>query len=96
LSFKHKYTYDEKAKILLEYQAGVHGFRETRAISGGSIKTATRSSNLMAGNFVFFIVYLTGSSSALRQILQLFFYLFIQLFFYLLLYLFFCSVSSPT
>ena len=50
----------------------------------------------MAGNFVFFIVYLTGSSSALRQILQLFFYLFIQLFFYLLLYLFFCSVSSPT
>ena len=83
MSFKHKYTYDEKAKILL-------------AISGGSIKTATRSSNLMAGNFVFFIVYLTGSSSALRQILQLFFYLFIQLFFYLLLYLFFCSVSSPT
>ena len=62
MSFKHKYTYDEKAKILLEYQAGVHGFRETRAISGGSIKTATRSSNLMAGNFVFFIVYLTGSS----------------------------------
>ena len=46
--------------------------------------------------FCFFIVYLTGSSSALRQILQLFFYLFIQLFFYLLLYLFFCSVSSPT
>jgi hypothetical protein len=54
LSFKHKYTYDEKTKILLEYQAGVHGFRETRAISGGSIKTATRSSNLMAGNFVFY------------------------------------------
>lgn len=35
-------------------------------------------------------------NAALRQILQLFFYLFIQLFFYLLLYLFFCSVSSPT
>ena len=28
MSFKHKYTYDEKAKILLEYQTGVHGFRE--------------------------------------------------------------------
>jgi transposase-like protein len=34
LSFKHKYTYDEKAKILLEYQAGVHGFRELCRIYG--------------------------------------------------------------
>ena len=28
LSFKHKYSYEEKEKILLEYQTGVHGFRE--------------------------------------------------------------------
>ena len=34
MSFKHKYTYDEKAKILLEYQAGVHGFRELCRIYG--------------------------------------------------------------
>ena len=34
MSFKHKYTYDEKAKILLEYQAGAHGFRELCRIYG--------------------------------------------------------------
>ena len=34
MSFIHKYTHDEKAKILLEYQAGVHGFRESCRIYG--------------------------------------------------------------
>jgi len=34
LSFTHKYTYDEKAKILVEYQTGVHGFRELCRIYG--------------------------------------------------------------
>jgi transposase-like protein len=34
LSFKHKYTYDEKAKILMEYQAGIHGFRKLCRIYG--------------------------------------------------------------
>lgn len=34
MSFKHKYTYNEKAKILLEYQAGIHGFRELCRIYG--------------------------------------------------------------
>ena len=86
MSFKHKYTYDEKAKILLEYQSNI--WRQH--------KNCHQIIQSDGRKFCFFIVYLTGSSSALRQILQLFFYLFIQLFFYLLLYLFFCSVSSPT
>ena len=30
MSFKHKYTYDEKAKILLEYQAGVEHMQFVR------------------------------------------------------------------
>ena len=34
MSFTHKYTYDEKAKILVEYQTGVHGFRELCRIYG--------------------------------------------------------------
>lgn len=34
MSFKHKYTYDEKVKILLEYEAGVHGFRKLCQIYG--------------------------------------------------------------
>ena len=34
MSFKHKYTYDEKTKILLEYQTGIHGFRELCRIYG--------------------------------------------------------------
>ena len=34
MSFKHKYTFEEKTKILLEYQTGVHGFRELCQIYG--------------------------------------------------------------
>lgn len=34
MSFKHKYTYEEKKKIVLEYQSGVHGFRELCRIYG--------------------------------------------------------------
>ena len=34
MSFTHKYTSDEKAKILVEYQTGVHGFRELCRIYG--------------------------------------------------------------
>jgi len=34
LSFTHKYTSNEKAKILVEYQTGVHGFRELCRIYG--------------------------------------------------------------
>jgi transposase-like protein len=34
LSFKHKYSYEEKEKILLEYQTGAHGFRELCRIHG--------------------------------------------------------------
>ena len=34
MSFKHKYTDGEKARILLEYQTGVHGFRELCRIYG--------------------------------------------------------------
>ena len=34
MSFKHKYSYEEKEKILLEYQTGVHGFRELCRIYG--------------------------------------------------------------
>lgn len=34
MSFTHKYTYDEKAKILVEYKTGVHGFRELCRIYG--------------------------------------------------------------
>ena len=28
MAFKHKYSFEEKEKILFEYQTGVHGFRE--------------------------------------------------------------------
>lgn len=28
MSFKHKFSFDEKSKIIIEYQAGVYGFRE--------------------------------------------------------------------
>ena len=34
MSFKHKYSYEEKEKILLEYQTGVHGFRELCRVYG--------------------------------------------------------------
>ena len=34
LAFKHKYSFEEKKKILLEYQTGVHGFRELCRIYG--------------------------------------------------------------
>ena len=34
MSFTHKYTSNEKAKILVEYQTGVHGFRELCRIYG--------------------------------------------------------------
>ena len=34
MSFKHKYSYEEKEKILQEYQTGVHGFRELCRIYG--------------------------------------------------------------
>ena len=34
MSFKHKYSYEEKEKILLEYQTGAHGFRELCRIHG--------------------------------------------------------------
>ena len=34
MSFKHKYTFEEKERIILEYQAGTHGFRELCRIYG--------------------------------------------------------------
>lgn len=34
LTFIHKYSFEEKSKILLEYQTGVHGFRELCRIYG--------------------------------------------------------------
>lgn len=34
MSFKHKYSYEEKIKILQEYQTGTHGFRELCRIYG--------------------------------------------------------------
>ena len=34
MSFRHKYTYEEKEKIVVEYQNGVHGFRELCRIYG--------------------------------------------------------------
>jgi len=34
LTFIHKYSFEEKTKILLEYQTGVHGFRELCRIYG--------------------------------------------------------------
>lgn len=34
MAFKHKYSLEEKEKILLEYQTGVHGFREICRIYG--------------------------------------------------------------
>ena len=34
MSFKHKYSYEEKEKILLEYQTGVRGFRELCRVYG--------------------------------------------------------------
>lgn len=34
MTFKHKYSFEEKEKILLEYQTGEHGFRELCRIYG--------------------------------------------------------------
>ena len=34
MSYRHKYTYEEKEKIVVEYQNGVHGFRELCRIYG--------------------------------------------------------------
>ena len=34
MSFKHKYSFEEKEKIVVEYQSGVHGFRELCRING--------------------------------------------------------------
>ena len=34
MSFKHKYTFEEKERILLEYQTGTHGFKELCRIYG--------------------------------------------------------------
>ena len=34
MAFKHKYSFEEKEKIILEYQTGVHGFRELCRIYG--------------------------------------------------------------
>ena len=34
MTFIHKYSFEEKTKILLEYQTGVHGFRELCRIYG--------------------------------------------------------------
>ncbi len=34
MSFRHKYTFEEKEKIVLEYQSGEHGFRELCRIYG--------------------------------------------------------------
>ena len=34
MSYKSKYTYDEKVKILMEYQSGIYGFRDICRIYG--------------------------------------------------------------
>ena len=34
MSFKHKYTYEEKERIILEYLTDAHGFRELCRIYG--------------------------------------------------------------
>ena len=34
MAFKHKYSFEEKVKILQEYHTGVHGFRELCRIYG--------------------------------------------------------------
>ena len=36
MAFKHKYSYEEKEHILLEYLNGTHGFRELCRIYGMS------------------------------------------------------------
>ncbi|RHR20420.1 DUF1153 domain-containing protein [Clostridium sp. AF19-22AC] len=45
MAFKHKFTYEEKARILTEYMDGVYGFREICSryqINQGSLKTWKR------------------------------------------------------
>ena len=34
MAFKHKYSFEEKERIILEYQSGVHGFLELCRIYG--------------------------------------------------------------
>lgn len=45
MAFKHKFTYEEKARILTEYMDGVYGFREICSryqINQGSLKAWKR------------------------------------------------------